>query len=129
MRGSKLASQFCFGSVIFFVLRCVRLHLSLILFAIALLLLRSKLASQLILVQLISLIVFRIHPFFFWLTLLRGDLNPERGGSQLTPGWDADAVRARQLRANALFHLGARCTGSACSEAKDRCSGRCGCGC
>ena len=94
----------------------------LIVLTVALILLRSELAGQLVLLHFISIIVvLRLARFFFSHALGR-QLDAIR--SKLAAGWHADAVRTRQLRTNPLFHLRTRC--APCCQAKDRCRRCCG---
>ena len=78
----------------------------LILFAVTLILLGSKLTRKLILMQFVGIIfVVGLTGFFFRHTLGR-QFNAIRG--QLPASRYAHAVRARQLWTNALFHLRTR---------------------
>ena len=92
--GGELACQFCFSRVIF-----VFQHrfIVLIVFTIALILLRSELARQFVLLHLVSIILVVCLTRFFFGHPLRRQLDPIRG--KLTTRRHTNAVRARQLRA------------------------------
>ena len=94
----------------------------LVFISVALILLRGELTGQLVLLHFIGVIfVLRLARFLFRHTLGR-QLDAIRG--KLTAGWNANAVRARQLRTNPLLHLRTWCA-TGC-QAKDRCSYGCG---
>jgi hypothetical protein len=118
LRCGKLARQFGFSGIILIILRRIRLGYRLIFIAVSLLLLRSKLASQLILLHFIRVIIFCISHFFVLLTVLRRNLDAKRGRRQFTTGRHTNTVRTRQLWANTLFNL--RAGRSARGKTKDR---------
>lgn len=115
LRGGELAGQlgFCRSiGVVFFLGIIVNVRLT-----VALLLGRRKLAGQCILFQRIGFIVAQVNVVVMLITFgfargaffghtLRRQLNAI--GGQFAARWHANAVRARQLRANALFDLRTR---------------------
>ena len=114
LRRGKLTCQLSLFSGVFL----FQAHLCLIRFAVTLLLGRGKLARQLVLIHSIgfffrnALLLLRHTTLRFFTGALFGhslgrQFDAIRG--KLTTRRHTNAVRARQLRANALFHLRTRC--------------------